>query len=79
MPRLSCAAVCWNRKPATRLSLTRNLVRESAELYANGEKEKAYQKAVDAYIDGYELAEPALFAKDASFGRSLEGLVHPIS
>ena len=29
---------------------------------------------MDAYIDGYELAEPALFAKDASFGRSLEGL-----
>ena len=56
------------------LVLTRNLVRESAALYAAGEKEKAYQKAVDAYIDGYELAEPALFAKDASFGRSLEGL-----
>jgi high-affinity iron transporter len=56
------------------LALTRNLVRESAALYAAGDKEKAYQKAVDAYIDGYELAEPALFAKDASFGRSLEGL-----
>src|SRR6185503_15161302 len=39
-----------------------------------GEKDKAYQKAVDAYIDGYELAEPALFAKDASFGRALEAL-----
>ena len=60
--------------PADPLVLTRNLVRESAALYAAGEKEKAYQKAVDAYIDGYELAEPALFAKDASFGRSLEGL-----
>ena len=59
--------------------LTRNLVRESAELYAAGEKEKAYQKAVDAYIDGYELAEPALFAKDASFGRSLEGLFTAVS
>ena len=62
------------QKPADPLVLTRNLVRESAALYAAGEKEKAYQKAVDAYIDGYELAEPALFAKDASFGRSLEGL-----
>ena len=56
------------------LAVTRNLVRESAALYAAGEKDKAYQKAVDAYIDGYELAEPALFAKDASFGRNLEGL-----
>lgn len=56
------------------LAVTRNLVREAAALYAAGEKEKAYQKAVDAYIDGYELAEPALFAKDASYGRSLEGL-----
>ena len=62
------------QKPADPLVLTRNLVRESAALYAAGEKEKAYQKAVDAYIDGYELAEPALFAKDASFGRSLEGI-----
>jgi high-affinity iron transporter len=56
------------------LAVTRNLVRESAALYAAGEKEKAYQKAVDAYIDGFELAEPALFAKDASFGRALEAL-----
>lgn len=63
-----------DQKPADPLVLTRNLVRESASLYAGGEKDKAYQKAVDAYIDGYELAEPALFAKDASFGRALEAL-----
>jgi high-affinity iron transporter len=63
-----------DQKPADPLVLTRNLVRESASFYAGGEKDKAYQKAVDAYIDGYELAEPALFAKDASFGRALEAL-----
>ena len=63
-----------DQKPTDPLVLTRNLVRESASLYAGGEKDKAYQKAVDAYIDGYELAEPALFAKDASFGRALEAL-----
>jgi high-affinity iron transporter len=62
------------QKPADPLVLTRNLISESAALYAGGEKDKAYQKAVDAYIDGYELAEPALFAKDASFGRALEAL-----
>jgi high-affinity iron transporter len=33
---------------------------------------KAYQKSVEAYLDGFELAEPALFAKDASLGRELE-------
>jgi high-affinity iron transporter len=60
--------------PADPLILTRNLVREAGALYAVGQKEKAYQKAVEAYIDGYELAEPALFAKDASFGRAVEGL-----
>jgi high-affinity iron transporter len=60
--------------PADPLVLTRNLISEAGALYASGQKEKAYQKAVDAYIDGYELAEPALFAKDATFGRALEGL-----
>src|SRR6185503_13414958 len=51
-------------KPADPLSIARENLRESVELYNQGNKEKAYQKAVDAYIDGYDLAEPALFAKD---------------
>jgi len=62
------------RKPSDPLVLSRNLVRQAAELYTRGQKDQAYQKAVDAYIDGYDLAEPALFAKDASFGRGLEAL-----
>src|SRR6266536_6113835 len=60
-------------KPTDPLLIARTLLREASELYAKGEKEKAYQKAVEAYIDGYDLAEPALFAKDISFGRSVEG------
>jgi high-affinity iron transporter len=60
-------------KSADPLSVARTRLREASELYAKGEKEKAYQKAVEAYIDGYDLAEPALFAKDISFGRALEG------
>ena len=56
------------------LLIARGLMREAVELYGKGDKEKAYQKAVEAYLDGFELAEPALFAKDASFGRDLEGL-----
>src|SRR4029077_5463532 len=60
-------------KPGDPLAIARIRLREASELYAQGEKEKAYQKAVEAYIDGYDLAEPALFAKDISFGRTLEG------
>lgn len=52
--------------------IARGRLREAAELYAKGEKENAYQKAVEAYLDGFEFAEPALFAKDNSFGRSVE-------
>jgi high-affinity iron transporter len=55
------------------LIAARTLLGQASELYAKGEKEAAYQKAVEAYLDGFEMAEPALFAKDASFGRSLEG------
>ena len=52
--------------------VARNLIGEAAEIYSQGDKERAYQKAIEAYLDGFEMAEPALFAKDASFGRSLE-------
>jgi high-affinity iron transporter len=59
-------------KPTDPLLIARTRLREASELYAKGEKESAYQKAVEAYLDGFELAEPTLFAKDASFGRGLE-------
>ncbi len=55
------------------LLIARTLVGEAATIYSQGDKEKAYQKAIEAYLDGFEMAEPALFAKDASLGRSLEG------
>jgi high-affinity iron transporter len=50
----------------------RALLREAAELYKHGDRQKAYQKAVDAYLDGFELLEPQLFAKDLSLGREIE-------
>ena len=59
-------------KPTEPLLIARVLLREASELYTKGEKEKAYQKAVEAYLDGFEMAEPTLLAKDGSFGRSLE-------
>jgi high-affinity iron transporter len=55
------------------LLTARTLLSESMGLYENGERERAYQKAVDAYLEGFELIEPALFARDLSFGRALEG------
>ena len=61
------------KKSSDPLVIARARLREASELYARGDREQAYQKAVEAYIDGYDLAEPALFAKDASFGRSVEG------
>ena len=54
------------------LVIARTLLGEAAEVYGKGDKEKAYQKAIEAYLDGFEMAEPALFAKDAALGRSLE-------
>ncbi len=62
----------WTKNRRDPLLIARTLLGEAAELYSKGEKEKAYQKAIEAYLDGFEMAEPALFAKDASFGRSLE-------
>ncbi|HYY25353.1 MAG TPA: cytochrome c/FTR1 family iron permease [Candidatus Udaeobacter sp.] len=59
-------------KASDPLDITRTRLREAAELYGRGEKEKAYQKAVEAYLEGFEMAEPTLFAKDADLGRGIE-------
>jgi high-affinity iron transporter len=60
------------RKTSDPLLIARALLDEAADVYSKGDKEKAYQKAIEAYLDGFEMAEPALFAKDATLGRSLE-------
>lgn len=60
------------KESADPLAVARTRLREASELYAQGQKEKSYQKAIEAYLDGFEMAEPMLFAKDASFGRGLE-------
>ena len=60
------------KQSADPLLIARTLLGEAAEIYGEGDKEKAYQKAIDAYLDGFEMAEPALFAKDAGLGRALE-------
>ncbi len=54
------------------LAIAKGLLGDAIALYAKGEKDPAYQKAVEAYLDGYELAEPTLKAKDADLGNGLE-------
>jgi high-affinity iron transporter len=54
------------------LLTARDYLREALELYNQGNFKDAYQHSVDAYLDGFELAEPALFAKNAAMGRKLE-------
>ena len=61
-----------DKKSSDPLLTARTLLHEAAEIYSKGDKEKAYQKAIEAYLDGFEMAEPALLAKNATFGRSLE-------
>jgi len=56
------------------LLIARALMGEAVAIYVQGDKEKAYQKAVEAYLDGYELAEPTLKAKDSNLGNHIEGL-----
>jgi len=62
-------------RPNDPLLTTRTSLGEAMGLYEKGEKEKAYQKAVDAYLEGFELVEPALLSRNLSFGRSLEGKI----
>ena len=54
------------------LLTARTYLQEALELYDRGDQKAAYQRSVDAYLDGFELAEPALFAKNAAMGRDLE-------
>src|ERR1043166_2166806 len=54
------------------LLIARSRIHEATELYKKGQKETAYQKAVEAYLEGLELVGPALFAKNNTFGRDLE-------
>jgi high-affinity iron transporter len=59
----------WKSDP---LLVARAYLREALDLYEQDKRQEAYQKSVDAYLDGFELAEPALFAKNASLERELE-------
>jgi high-affinity iron transporter len=55
------------------LIAAQTLLKEALALYEKNEKDKAYEKAVAAYLDAFERVEADLFARDLSFGRALEG------
>ncbi|HXG51468.1 MAG TPA: cytochrome c/FTR1 family iron permease [candidate division Zixibacteria bacterium] len=55
------------------LLVARTKLKQALDLYRQGKRNEAYQRAVDAYLDGFELAEPAVFARDPDLGRDLEG------
>jgi len=57
----------------TPLIAAQTLLKEALALYEKNEKDKAYEKAVAAYLDAFERVEADLFARDLSFGRALEG------
>jgi high-affinity iron transporter len=54
------------------LLIARAYLQEAMDLYEKGNRQEAYQKSVDAYLDGFELAEPALSVKDGRLVRELE-------
>jgi high-affinity iron transporter len=54
------------------LLTSRTYLKQALDLYEKGDQKAAYQRSVDAYLDGFELAEPVLFAKNAAMGRELE-------
>lgn len=54
------------------VALTKSLLAESMDLYKKGESDAAYQKALDAYLDGFEKVETDLFVKDKKLAAGIE-------
>lgn len=58
--------------PARHLDTTTALLTQSLAAYRGGKPKQAEQKALSAYLDGFELAEPALAAADRHLMRDIE-------
>lgn len=54
------------------VALTKSLLSESMDLYKKGERDAAYKKALDAYLEGFERVETDLFVKDKSLATGIE-------
>tara|TARA_R110001599_G_scaffold64023_1_gene178307 strand:- start:1625 stop:3565 length:1941 start_codon:yes stop_codon:yes gene_type:complete len=54
------------------LALAKTKLAESVKALASGDKESASRLALSAYLDGFEIAEPALAAKNKNLFEALE-------
>ncbi|MGH7850435.1 MAG: FTR1 family protein [Thermodesulfobacteriota bacterium] len=54
------------------LLIAGSLLDEAAELYKEGRADEAYTKALDAYLEGFEKAEPGLIVRDKSLTTAIE-------
>lgn len=50
----------------------RTILTNSLELYKQGKKEEAYNEALDAYFEGFEMVEPSLALKDRDITLKIE-------
>jgi high-affinity iron transporter len=58
------------------LARTRQLLREAMELLETGRAAEADGRVLDAYLQGFEQAEPRLRARDAAATRAVESAFH---
>lgn len=61
--------------PAQHLTRTGELIRRSLDAYRRGDTERARRLGLSAYLDGFELAEPALGAVAPDLMREIETLM----
>jgi high-affinity iron transporter len=54
------------------LVIASNLLKESMALYEKGNKQEAYTKALDSYLEGFERVEPKLALKDKEIKYEIE-------
>ncbi len=54
------------------LAVSRALLKEAIELYKQGNKQEAYTRALDGYLEGFERVEADLVLKDDKLKREIE-------
>lgn len=54
------------------IAMTSGLLNDSLKFYQAGDKQESYEKALDAYLLGFEQIEPDLFVKDRKFTAGIE-------
>ena len=54
------------------IAMTREMLDDSFKLYQEGAVQESYEKALDAYLLGFEQIEADLFVKDSSFTTKVE-------